>query len=760
MPQTRFRFATSILVALLAFLGLPAAAWANVTFSLVPSRTEVRPGEQIVIAAIFDHAEGWHVHTNDPKIPADWGDFLAIPTVLNVAFAGQEGPKGALGIVGPTQWPKAHAVPVDLAGTGEPVDYEVFEGFAVAYVPVIIADTAPAGSLQLVVTGGYQACDDTSCARPITFNEIITLNVVAVGADIPNANTDAKIFGGFDNAVFPAMLAGSAIASQDTDFTFFGLDFSVGSTGAVNTIIILALAVLGGFLLNLTPCVLPVIPIKIMSLSSAAAGHPRRAMLLGGVMSLGVVAFFMAIGLAIATLSSFRAINQLFQHPEFSLGVGVFILAMGVGMVGLFSIKLPNAVYALDPNRESVVGSFFFGVLTAILSTPCTAPFMGSAAAWAAKQPAALTLVTFAAIGLGMALPYLVLSAFPRLVRSVPRTGPASSLIKQVMGLFLVAVSIFFIGTGLDGLLREPIDPSLNGYWWAIAAVTAFASFWLIYRTFKITRKPIPRGVITILGLAAAVSIFSLARSITDKGPINWTYYTPARFDEAIARGDVVVLDFTAAWCANCIALEKGVLNRDAVASVLNGRGVTAMKVDLTGNNVAGADKLNSLNWTGIPLLAIYGPELDEPLKYDTYTPDVVLKAIQRAGKSVETMSGERSMVDWLPHGPVHFERAKAEGDVVVVNLPVFYDPNNGVLEDHTFQNAEVAKALNAKGVAPIRVAFGESVPAPVLDWFDGLNVGAMPTVLIYGPNLPKRIVLDVFTPETVLAAIDQARGG
>ncbi len=631
--MAQHRLATSFLLALLAFLGLPAAAWANVTFSLVPSRTEVRPGEQIVVAAIFDHEEGWHVHTNDPKIPAEWDGFDAIPTVLDLAVVGQTGPKGNLATVGPTQWPKPHAVKVDLAGTGDPVDYEVFEGYAIAYVPIIIADAAAPGSIQLAITAKYQACDDTSCARPVTINETITLNVVAVGAQIPSANTDPMIFGGFDNAIFPAMLAGSAIATEDTDFTFFGFDFSVGSTGTANTIIILALAVLGGFLLNLTPCVLPVIPIKIMSLSSAAAGHPRRAMLLGSVMSLGVVAFFMVIGLAIATLSSFRAINQLFQHPEFSLGVGAFILAMGVGMIGLFSIKLPNAVYALDPNRESVVGSFFFGVLTAILSTPCTAPFMGSAAAWAAKQPAALTLVTFAAIGLGMALPYLILSAFPRLVRSVPRTGPASSLIKQVMGLFLVAVSIFFIGTGLDGLLREPLESPMRGHWWAIAAITAFASIWLIYRTFKITKKALNRGIVALLAIATTVGVFGMARSITDKGPVNWVAYTPARFDEAIARGDVVVLDFTAEWCLNCKGLELTALNPDQVSSLLNSKGVTALKIDLTTDNPDGQAKLESLNWVGIPLLAIYGPGLEEPLKYDNYTPDVVIKAIERAMK-------------------------------------------------------------------------------------------------------------------------------
>lgn len=627
------RLVTSFILALLALLAIPGAALAQVRVSVVPSRTEVRPGDQIVIATILDHDEGWHAHTNAPKIPEAWGDFNAIPTKLAVSVVGQEGPKGTLATIGPTQWPTPHAVKVDLAQTGDDVDYEVFEGFAVIYVPIVIADTAPVGSMQLQVTGGYQACDATSCARPVTIKETLDLKVLPVGAAIAPANTDAKVFGGFDTAVFAAMLAGAVAAPAGTEFTFFGLHFSVGSTGAANIIIIIALAVLGGFLLNLTPCVLPVVPIKIMSLSSAAAGHPRRAMLLGAVMSLGVVAFFIAIGSAIAFISSFRAINQLFQHPEFSLGVGVFIALMGVGMIGLFSLKLPNAVYALDPNRESLAGSFFFGVLTAILSTPCTAPFMGSAAAWAAKQPAALTLLTFAAIGLGMAIPYLILSAFPRLVRSVPRTGPASSLIKQVMGLFLLAVSIFFIGTGMDGLLREPVDPPMRGYWWAIFVVATIASLWLVVRTFKITTKPINRGVVTLLALGATAATFLAARSITDKGPVNWTYYTPARFDEAIKRGDVVVLDFTAEWCLNCKGLEASVLHTDQIATLLNSSGVAPMKVDFTGDNPDGQTKLESLGWIGIPLLAIYGPGLDEPLKYDTYTPDVVIKAIEKAGK-------------------------------------------------------------------------------------------------------------------------------
>jgi thiol:disulfide interchange protein DsbD len=210
-----------------------------------------------------------------------------------------------------------------------------------------------------------------------------------------------------------------------------------------------------------------VIPLKIMGLSQAA-GHPARCFFLGFVMSLGVIAFWMVIGGAIAFVSGFTAINSLFQTPWFSLAVGAFILIMAVGMLGAFAVRLPQFAYMVNPSHETAPGSFAFGIMTAVLSTPCTAPFMGSAAAWAATQNPVVTLATFGAIGAGMALPYLILSAFPSLVSRMPRTGPASELIKQVMGLLMVAVAIFFLGTALTRCCvsrSTPPSASIGGWW-------------------------------------------------------------------------------------------------------------------------------------------------------------------------------------------------------------------------------------------------------------------------------------------------------
>jgi len=125
-----------------------------------------------------------------------------------------------------------------------------------------------------------------------------------------------------------------------------------------------------------------------------------------------------------------------------------------------------------------------------------------------------------------------------------------------------------------------------------------------------------------------------MTAGFSSAGPIDWTYYTPDRFESSVRRGEVIVLDFTAEWCLNCKALEHGVLFREDVVEVLNGPGVTPMRIDLTGDNPPGKAKLAELEWVGIPLLAVYGPDTgyDNPIKYDSYTVGMVIDAVRRVG--------------------------------------------------------------------------------------------------------------------------------
>jgi thiol:disulfide interchange protein len=230
-----------------------------------------------------------------------------------------------------------------------------------------------------------------------------------------------------------------------------------------------------------------------------------------------------------------------------------------------------------------------------------------------------------------MALPYAVLSAFPSLVNRMPKTGPASELLKQVMGGLMLAAAAFFIGSGLSGATVAPPDPPSLLYWWFVFGIVALVGGWLAWRTFALTRSPGRRLVFAGAGAVLLLAAPALAMRITDRGPIRWTYYTPERFEQARASGDAVVLDFTAEWCLNCKSLEAGVLHRDEVASLLNAPGVRPIKVDLTGKNRDGNERLRATGRVAIPLLVIYGRDGSEVFKSDFYTKEQVIQALRRA---------------------------------------------------------------------------------------------------------------------------------
>lgn len=601
----------------------------NVKASATAQLGQVRPGDRLAIAVVLDHEPGFHSWPDRAQlvVPPELGeDFPAIATAIEVTAV-----DGGLQ-VGAVQWPATSEVPIDYFMTGRPTPLVSFTGRAIAYLPVEVLANASPGPASVNFTLTYQTCDETMCYPPESPAFSVPIEILSAGSSAQPSQADPTLFAGFNAAALPEA---SASACEPLRTNVFGRSFSMRPCGAAGFALLLLIAALGGLLLNFTPCVLPVLPLKIMAMSQAA-GEPRRLAWLGAMMSLGVVAFWLTIGGAIAFVAGFTAISSLFQTGWFSFVVGLLVAAMALGMFGLFELRLPQSVYRFNPSQDTPQGSFLFGVMTAVLSTPCTAPFMGSAAAWAATQRASLTLATFVAIGAGMALPYFLLSLRPGLVHRMPRSGPASLVVKQVMGLFMLAVAAFFLGIPVAGWLQTPPDPPTRGYWWLVLLFVLIACAWMILKTFQLTRSPLRRGLFGGSGLLAAVTALALTPGLASQGPIDWVYYTPERLAAAEAESKVVVLDFTAEWCLNCKALEAGVLNQDRVVDLLAQPSVIPMKVDLTGDNPEGRAMLRQLDWVGIPLLAVFGPGTgyqDTPLKYDSYTIGTIESALESAAR-------------------------------------------------------------------------------------------------------------------------------
>ncbi len=435
--------------------------------------------------------------------------------------------------------------------------------------------------------------------------------------------------------------------------SFFGIpmpDFTTPS----GTLLLFLFAVIGGFVLNLTPCVLPVIPLKVMTLTQHAGESRGRALFLGGIMSLGVIAFWTLLG---APLAIIVAVGGDFIDPSafifgrwwITLAIGAIIFLMGLGIMGMFSISLPQKTYMINPSADNASGSFLFGVMAAVLGLPCFGFVVAPLLAGAATMPPLSILMVFVGLGVGMGVPYLVFSLYPKLLAFMPKAGPASELIKQIMGLLLIAGALFFVGAGINSLYKAHPFLKEQLVLWLITGTVIGAGALLAYQTVKITKSPARRFVFVGLGLliiAAPVAVavqagtkahtkYERERDLAEDAAKNgyttggWNTYSAEIVEKAANAGAVIVIDFTADWCINCKFLKAQVLEVKPVDPVLFGPGVVPFKADIDYPEAKAFHK--ELGFTGIPQLMIYGPGLEQPWISSGYTPQQVLDAIKQA---------------------------------------------------------------------------------------------------------------------------------
>jgi thiol:disulfide interchange protein len=189
-------------------------------------------------------------------------------------------------------------------------------------------------------------------------------------------------------------------------------------------------------------------------------------------------------------------------------------------------------------------------------------------------------------------------------------------------------------------LLSSPPNPPSKIYWWPVMGLVTAGGAWLAFRTLTLTGKKITKTAFVSLGLILMVLPIWGALRLSDEGPINWMYYTPERFEAAIAQRKTIVMDFTAEWCLNCKVLEESVLQDQRIINLLAQEHIVPMKVDITGNNLAGKAKLKAVGSLTVPLLVIFAPNGNPVFKSDFYTVDHILDAVERAVNRKEVHEG------------------------------------------------------------------------------------------------------------------------
>lgn len=593
---------------------------------------DAKPGEQFTAQAVVD----WLV-CEEECIPQTVELVLSLPIVAagESTGAGDSRIDDAL-----ARLPVAS--PWEIRATQTAIDPATAQGELTLHIPLSAAQLAQIKDiwfypyewgriqqsdvqLRKPVDGGIELRIKTGEA-PLNIGDAVT-GVLVITEQSGDVDTQ-KIARGFEvNSAVQIASSNSMDTAPDTALGFFTALF---------------LALVGGIILNLMPCVFPVLSIKALSLVSHSNQSAAKIRAHGFVYTLGVLASFAFLALLLIVLKAGGA--QIgwgfqFQSPLFVLAVAYLMFSVGLSLSGVFYVGGSVAgVGSSLTEKPGYSGSFFTGVLATIVATPCTAPFMAAALGYALAQPAAKLLAIFLSLGLGLALPYLLLTCWPRLQRWLPRPGMWMERAKQVLAFPMYAAAIWLVWVLVQQAGVNSIVIALGGM-----LLIAFAA-WLYNTTLLSSTRVRNAGTVSALALllltlgmsyvginSSSASVVNATKNGSEKtAEQNWEPYSEARLNELLREGKPVFLNFTASWCISCLVNERVALSDTSVKEIFKQEGITYLKGDWTNRDLAITQFLQKFNRSGVPLYVFYpAGKSDQPAELpQILTPDMVISAV------------------------------------------------------------------------------------------------------------------------------------
>ncbi len=588
--------------------------------SIQPSN--VRPGETATVSLSVATDPGYHVYTFSPTDPS--------PNNRTLIVASQKA-----GLKFGTPKTDARVVTQKI---GADTTFEFLDGPVTWIIPIEVPKDAELGQRPIEMLVGFNTCNDRSCDPPegikITGSLIIANQRVDSSAQLQLEPMKWNEVAGYPSRVgWIDPIARTQSIWERSD----GARLEWWMVGA---------ALLGGFLLNFMPCVLPVIGLKLMGFVNQAGSSHRRVIALNLSFAAGILAVM--LGLAAANIA-FKLAGQAFGWGEqfnrldFQVALVILLFAMSLSFLGVWEIPIPGFASGTKSNellkKEGLSGAFYKGVLTTLLATPCSGPFLGSLFGLTLTLSVWSIVGLFLLVGIGLALPYLALCLWPGFVKVLPKPGAWMETLKEFLAFPLLLTVVYFIWV---------IHPDYR-----IATLTLLIAVWfgcwLIGRVPAYAERParIKSWIAAVtVGLLAGIASFTYLGPPTHHLP--WQDYSESALAEHRAEGKTVMIEFTARWCATCQYNMAFAIDLPQVAAVMEKNNIAPLLADWTDHGEPIRKKLNELGSNSIPLVAIYpaDPEAPPILLRDVITQSQLIEALEQASLSKPTAARLTSIND------------------------------------------------------------------------------------------------------------------
>jgi thiol:disulfide interchange protein len=547
-----------------------------VTISVEKQHEVVEPNSKSALAVHFKLKKDWHFYASAETAPGGMNLKLSPSSEKFTSFS-------------EPIFPQPHLYFDKSSGKNLEVFSDEFTVFLPFNVEPILLRSGTCFNVGIKVAIEGAVCSDIQCRVP-DFGELST--EVKIAYEPPMG--DAKF-------VLPK--ATKAIPSSSLRTTGQWASYSVWFA--------LGLAFLAGLSLNIMPCVWPVLPLIVMQIVEQAKQDKGKSIAMGFTFCLGILLFFASLAGANIVLQVFYGTvlqwGDQFRNPAFVAGMALLLVVLAQFCFGVFTIGVPSSIASKSGSGKGYFGALGMGFVAAILSTPCSFAILAAAFAWAQAQPLLLATVAIMVIGIGMAVPYAILTSMPGLLNRLPKAGKWMELFKQAIGFVLLVIAVKLIGalpqTRRMGVLYFAVVLGFCVWMWG---------GWVSYNT-KLSRKRLIR--IIAMALAAAAGWSFLRAPAGER--ISWQNYDTDLIETARIEGRPVLIKFTADWCLSCQAVEKIVYSRKDVAKLIKEKGVLAIKADTTTKDLPATFALkNVYNEPGVPVSMLFMPGEKESVRW------------------------------------------------------------------------------------------------------------------------------------------------